>query len=237
METRSNQILVGSVVLGLLAALAVFIVWLSQIGDGAEPADVVSAERSTVGQTIGQVPAGQEKIDPADPAHDAYHDAVAWGEGDLHKSDSAVFPTVSRFTYADPDSEAAVRYARGFEIGPFRAKVYARHAADLGGSASARELFLKPGGAAPDSHHRQSAALPSPGAPSVNTTSPFSASCKSASSASSRSTVNGSQYPSSSGACVSESNVRKSMTSRTTASATSRRDGASGRWRQWRPGR
>lgn len=44
----------------------------------------------------------------------------------------------------------AVRYAaRGFEIGPFRAKVYARHAADLGGSASARELFLMPGGAAP----------------------------------------------------------------------------------------
>ena len=28
METRSNQILVGSVVLGLLAALAVFIIWL-----------------------------------------------------------------------------------------------------------------------------------------------------------------------------------------------------------------
>ena len=36
METRSNQILVGSIVLGLLAALAVFIIWLSQVGDGAE---------------------------------------------------------------------------------------------------------------------------------------------------------------------------------------------------------
>ena len=34
METRSNQILVGSVTLGLLAALVVFIVWLSQVGDG-----------------------------------------------------------------------------------------------------------------------------------------------------------------------------------------------------------
>lgn len=44
----------------------------------------------------------------------------------------------------------AIRYAeRGFEVGPFRAKVYRRHEADLGGSASARELFLKPGGAAP----------------------------------------------------------------------------------------
>jgi gamma-glutamyltranspeptidase/glutathione hydrolase len=44
----------------------------------------------------------------------------------------------------------AMRYAeRGFEVGPFRARVYARHAADLGSSASARELFLKPGGAVP----------------------------------------------------------------------------------------
>jgi gamma-glutamyltranspeptidase/glutathione hydrolase len=44
----------------------------------------------------------------------------------------------------------AVRYAgSGFEVGPFRAKVYARHAADLRASASARELFLEPDGAAP----------------------------------------------------------------------------------------
>lgn len=39
-----------------------------------------------------------EVLDPADPAHDADYDAVAWGKGYLHKSDSAVFPTVSRFT-------------------------------------------------------------------------------------------------------------------------------------------
>ena len=44
----------------------------------------------------------------------------------------------------------AVRFAvRGFEVGPFRAMVYARHAADLRASASARELFLMPGGVAP----------------------------------------------------------------------------------------
>ena len=39
-----------------------------------------------------------EVLDPADPAHGADYDAVAWGKGDLHKSDLAVFPMVSRFT-------------------------------------------------------------------------------------------------------------------------------------------
>ncbi len=39
-----------------------------------------------------------EILDPADPAHEADYDAVAWGKGDLHKSESAVFPSVSRFT-------------------------------------------------------------------------------------------------------------------------------------------
>lgn len=39
-----------------------------------------------------------EILDPADPAHDADYDAVAWGRGDLHRSASAVFPSVARFT-------------------------------------------------------------------------------------------------------------------------------------------
>jgi pimeloyl-ACP methyl ester carboxylesterase len=39
-----------------------------------------------------------EVLDPADPEHHADYDAVAWGKGNLHKSDSAVFPMVSRFT-------------------------------------------------------------------------------------------------------------------------------------------
>jgi D-alanyl-D-alanine carboxypeptidase len=39
-----------------------------------------------------------EVLDPADPAHYADYDAVAWGKGDLHRSDSAVFPMVARFT-------------------------------------------------------------------------------------------------------------------------------------------
>lgn len=36
METRSNHILVGSVVLGMLAALVLFVVWLSQAGGDAD---------------------------------------------------------------------------------------------------------------------------------------------------------------------------------------------------------
>jgi phospholipid/cholesterol/gamma-HCH transport system substrate-binding protein len=36
METRSNQVLVGSITLGLLAALVVFVVWLSQVGGGGD---------------------------------------------------------------------------------------------------------------------------------------------------------------------------------------------------------
>jgi pimeloyl-ACP methyl ester carboxylesterase len=39
-----------------------------------------------------------EILDPADPAHAADYDAVAWGEGDLRPSDAAVFPMTARFT-------------------------------------------------------------------------------------------------------------------------------------------
>ena len=34
METRSNQVLVGSVVLGILVAVALFLVWLSGLSGG-----------------------------------------------------------------------------------------------------------------------------------------------------------------------------------------------------------
>lgn len=40
----------------------------------------------------------QEILDPADPAHDADYDAVAWGKGNLHRSEAAVFPMVASFT-------------------------------------------------------------------------------------------------------------------------------------------
>jgi len=36
METRSNQVLVGAITLGLLAALVVFVIWLSQVGGGGD---------------------------------------------------------------------------------------------------------------------------------------------------------------------------------------------------------
>jgi len=76
METRSNQILVGSVVLGLIAALAVFIVWLSQLGEGGEKTYDVFFQQSVeglakgTGVTFRGVPVGQIRsinLEPASP--------------------------------------------------------------------------------------------------------------------------------------------------------------------------
>ena len=76
METRSNQILVGSIVLGLLAALAVFIIWLSQVGDGAEKTYDVFFQQSVEGLAKGTsvtfrgVPVGQIRsinLEPRSP--------------------------------------------------------------------------------------------------------------------------------------------------------------------------
>jgi len=70
METRSNHVLVGGVVLGLLAALVVFIVWLSQVsGDEQRSYDIFfrqSVEGLAKGGavTFNGVPVGQiEQID------------------------------------------------------------------------------------------------------------------------------------------------------------------------------
>jgi phospholipid/cholesterol/gamma-HCH transport system substrate-binding protein len=65
METRSNQVLVGSVVLGLIAALVVFVVWLSQFGNGGEKVYDVFFQQSVeglakgTGVTFRGVPVGQ----------------------------------------------------------------------------------------------------------------------------------------------------------------------------------
>ncbi len=76
METRSNQILVGSVVLGLLGALAVFIIWLMQVGDGGEKTYDVFFRQSVEGLANGSavtfrgVPVGQIRsinLEPASP--------------------------------------------------------------------------------------------------------------------------------------------------------------------------
>ncbi|MBY8822308.1 MlaD family protein [Sphingomonas colocasiae] len=65
METRSNHVLVGSVVLGLLAALAIFTVWLAQLGGGSETKYDIFFKQSVDGLAKGSsvsfsgVPSGQ----------------------------------------------------------------------------------------------------------------------------------------------------------------------------------
>src|SRR5205085_10457416 len=65
METRSNQVLVGSITLGLLAALVVFVVWLSQVGGGGDKRYDIFFQQSVEGLAKGSsvtfsgVPVGQ----------------------------------------------------------------------------------------------------------------------------------------------------------------------------------
>ena len=76
MEPRSNQILVGSIVLGMLVALVVFIIWLSQFGEGGEKTYDVFFQQSVEGLAKGSgvtfrgVPVGQIKsinLEPRSP--------------------------------------------------------------------------------------------------------------------------------------------------------------------------
>jgi phospholipid/cholesterol/gamma-HCH transport system substrate-binding protein len=76
METRSNQILVGSIVLGMLVALVVFIIWLSQFGEGGEKTYDIFFQQSIEGLEKGSgvtfrgVPVGQIKaihLEPRSP--------------------------------------------------------------------------------------------------------------------------------------------------------------------------
>lgn len=65
METRSNQVLVGSIVLGLIAALVVFAIWLTSIGEGGQKTYDVFFQQSVEGLNKGSgvsfrgVPVGQ----------------------------------------------------------------------------------------------------------------------------------------------------------------------------------
>ena len=77
METRSNQVLVGSVVLGLLIALIAFMVWLSQLGQGSQKSYDIFFEQSVEGLAKGSsvtfngVPVGQVdsiNLEPRNPS-------------------------------------------------------------------------------------------------------------------------------------------------------------------------
>ena len=65
METRSNQVLVGSVTLGLIAAVVIFIAWLAQVSDGGEKTYDIFFTQSVEGLAKGSsvtfsgVPVGQ----------------------------------------------------------------------------------------------------------------------------------------------------------------------------------
>ena len=65
METRSNQVLVGSITLGLLAALVLFVVWLTQAGGGGDKRYDIFFTQSVEGLAKGSsvtfsgVPVGQ----------------------------------------------------------------------------------------------------------------------------------------------------------------------------------
>jgi phospholipid/cholesterol/gamma-HCH transport system substrate-binding protein len=65
METRSNQVLVGSITLGLLGALVLFVVWLSQVSGAGEKKYDIFFQQSVEGLakgtsvTFSGVPVGQ----------------------------------------------------------------------------------------------------------------------------------------------------------------------------------
>ncbi|HEY0112219.1 MAG TPA: MlaD family protein [Allosphingosinicella sp.] len=76
METRSNHLLVGSVVLGVIAALILFIVWLSQAAGGSEKQYDIFFKQAVDGLAEGSavtfsgVPVGQVKsinLEPSAP--------------------------------------------------------------------------------------------------------------------------------------------------------------------------
>jgi len=76
METRSNQILVGSVTLGLIAAVVIFIVWLTQVSEGGSKKYDVFFTQSVEGLAKGSgvtfsgVPVGQVEsinLEPQSP--------------------------------------------------------------------------------------------------------------------------------------------------------------------------
>ena len=77
METRSNHILVGAVVLGMLAALVLFVVWLSQAGGDQDKKYDIFFSQAVEGLAKGSavtfsgVPVGQVESINLMPRHAA----------------------------------------------------------------------------------------------------------------------------------------------------------------------
>ncbi|HEY0326983.1 MAG TPA: MlaD family protein [Allosphingosinicella sp.] len=73
METRSNQILVGAVVLGLIVAVVVFMIWLSQLSEGGRKSYDIFFQQSVEGLNKGSrvtysgVPVGEVDLIELDP--------------------------------------------------------------------------------------------------------------------------------------------------------------------------
>jgi phospholipid/cholesterol/gamma-HCH transport system substrate-binding protein len=118
METRSNQILVGSIVLGLVAALAVFIIWLSQLGEGGEKMYDVFFQQSVEGLAKGSavtfrgVPVGQIRsinLEPASPqfirVRIAVNDQTPVLEGTTATIRGVGFTGVSQIQLDPPEAE------------------------------------------------------------------------------------------------------------------------------------
>jgi phospholipid/cholesterol/gamma-HCH transport system substrate-binding protein len=73
METRSNQILVGAVMLGLLVGLVVFLIWLGQLSEGGRKSYDIFFQQSVEGLNKGSqvtysgVPVGEVDLIELDP--------------------------------------------------------------------------------------------------------------------------------------------------------------------------
>lgn len=71
-----------------------------------------------------------EILDRADPAREADYDALVWGKGEIHKSESAVFPSVSRFTRVCAYDRPGVRFNGPDQSTPVEQPHAAEQAAD-----------------------------------------------------------------------------------------------------------
>lgn len=129
METRSNQVLVGSIVLGLIAALVVFAIWLTSIGEGGQKTYDVFFQQSVEGLNKGSgvtfrgVPAGQIEsinLEPNSPqfirVRIAVNDEVPILQGTTATIRGVGFTGVSAIQLDPPEQQGDGRQAPRQEI-------------------------------------------------------------------------------------------------------------------------